>query len=273
MADSFDNKSTNEFEKTIVETVKTLASSIMAEDEARYKDVLNAIEKEYRRKFKDMDPEVFSTLITFDITEKLNQHLAYRFFPQYAQNCGVMFIVEHYNFISRQLSSVVTEGHNTSACCVDCARWLIKMYIKHLKDVTFIPDMSIDEKCYWKPMFGSGEDWMSLCESIERLYWGQTDAFFSTKEKLLNQSQYNNKDGKEAPCSAVAPIEDAESLADKLSLALSQLHGTCSACSHYSMYHLRGKCRNCRWDTANNSLSTEYEDNWQWCGITAEEKE
>lgn len=172
-------------ENAIIEAIKAMVSEFDVEDGTRYKGVVDGIQAKYGK--YDMNPEAFSALITFDIAEKLNHQAARRFFPQYAGNRGIMFIVEHYRFISAHLSKLVDVGHGHSACCADCSRWIIGEYIKHMHDVNYIPDMSIDEHCFWKPRFGSGVDWMAMCGAIERLYWGQPDEYIATRTKLLQQ--------------------------------------------------------------------------------------
>ncbi len=48
----------------------------------------------------------------------------------------------------------------------------------------------------------------------------------------------------------------------KLEIALSQLHGICSACKHYSAYHNQGACKICKYEKAR--MSDEVKDNWEW---------
>lgn len=68
--------------------------------------------------------------------------------------------------------------------------------------------------------------------------------------------------------SAISIIE--QSFAN-LNLAISQLHGTCSVCTHYTAYHQQGKCKNCYWDNANPACLREYQDdNWEWKGLKNE---
>lgn len=57
--------------------------------------------------------------------------------------------------------------------------------------------------------------------------------------------------------------EREKELEFKLSIALSQLHGLCSACAHYSAYHNRGKCKNCCYEHARHP-GVEVNDNWEW---------
>jgi len=177
----------NATEQSIMKVIKTMADNFDREDEQRYKDIVDTIQQRYND--YDMNPDMFASLVTFDIAEKLNEQAALRFFPQYASNRSIMFVIKHYDFFKRQLSMLVDAGHGTSVCRVDCARWLIKEYIKYSEsrnsNKAYTPNMVIDDKCYWKPCFGNGDDWMELCESIELLYWGQVDKFYDIRSRLL----------------------------------------------------------------------------------------
>lgn len=54
--------------------------------------------------------------------------------------------------------------------------------------------------------------------------------------------------------------------------AVRQLHGKCSSCIHYSKYHKKRKCENCKWDNANPACLREYQDdNWEWKGVDDDE--
>lgn len=66
-------------------------------------------------------------------------------------------------------------------------------------------------------------------------------------------------------------ISKAKNLFNNFNLAISQLHGKCSVCTHYTAYHQQGKCKNCCWDNANPACLKEYQDdNWEWKGLKNE---
>lgn len=55
-----------------------------------------------------------------------------------------------------------------------------------------------------------------------------------------------------------------ESQGAELDAAIKKLHGICSACTSYSMYHGRGKCATCRYDNINHGNPAHDNDNWEW---------
>lgn len=181
---------TDEESKVFAQIITEMCASFQKEDEQRYKAVVDAVEKKFAS--YNMTPEDFSVLVTFDILEKLNTQFVLRLFPQYAGNRNIQFVIEHYNFIYKQIGNLVDEAHGYSTCCFDCARWVIKEYIKHLQDKTYFPDMVIDEKCYWKPDFGTGDDWMRFCMAIQRLYHGEAKEFCEMRTRLLNVCKHAN---------------------------------------------------------------------------------
>jgi len=62
------------------------------------------------------------------------------------------------------IGSMITATEGTT-CYVDKLHWVIRSYCKWIRTGK-MPDMSIDVKCYWKPYFGSAEDWLALCEGV-----------------------------------------------------------------------------------------------------------
>ena len=133
-----------------------------------------------------------------------------------------------------------------------------------------------------------------IIENLEDIiYWDElTDPLKAKKIRdavllINNLSKENNKlkekltevelkrpieltgQGAESFCLAIQLSEMKQKL-DKVTLekdkAISQLHGKCSVCVHYSGHHQRGKCKNCMWDSNAAPCLIEYqEDNWEWC--------
>ena len=101
------------------------------------------------------------------------------------------------------------------------------------------------------------------------------DIFEKTYEKVQSEDEFESAmfarlrpvildDG--ASYSICNALEKSE-LQEKLNLAVSQLHGICSACKNYSSYHRKGKCRNCKFDNANPACLRWYQDDcWEWNG-------
>lgn len=61
-----------------------------------------------------------------------------------------------------------------------------------------------------------------------------------------------------------------EELSAKLDAAIDQLHGYCTACTHYTPNHNEGPCRTCKHEYY-HLLNNESLDNWEWCGPQKED--
>lgn len=170
----------------IKKVLTSLSDSIQMEEEDRYGGIARAIVQEYDRDEREMDPDTFAALISYDIVEKLHNQLTLKFFPQYAQNKKLLFAVQHYRFLKRHIEDMIAEK---SCCPADISRWVIKQYIAYLEAPSKLPDMTQTapngKACFWKPSFGTGEEWMAFCAALEELYYGHGEAFLFTREKLL----------------------------------------------------------------------------------------
>ena len=61
--------------------------------------------------------------------------------------------------------------------------------------------------------------------------------------------------------------EDLRQLKVERDAAVRDLHGKCSVCKHYSPYHGRGLCADCKYDFDEGKK----EDHWEWRGPQQEE--
>lgn len=170
----------------IKKVLTALSDDIQTEEEDRYGGIARAIAKEYDRDERDMDPDTFAALISYDIVEKLHNQLTRQFFPQYTQNRKLLFAVQRYRFLKCHIEDMIAEK---SCCPADVSRWLIKQYIAYLQDPAKLPDMTQTtpdgRACFWKPSFGTGEEWMAFCSSLEELYHGHSESFLFARGQLL----------------------------------------------------------------------------------------
>lgn len=170
----------------IKKVLTALSDDIQTEEEDRYGGIARAIAKEYDRDERDMDPDTFAALISYDIVEKLHNQLTRQFFPQYTQNRKLLFAVQRYRFFKCHIEDMIAEK---SCCPADVSRWLIKQYITYLEDPSKLPDMTQTtpdgRTCLWKPSFGTAGEWMAYCAALEELYYGHSESFFFARGKLL----------------------------------------------------------------------------------------
>jgi hypothetical protein len=94
-------------------------------------------------------------------------------------------LYKNYQFIDNNLLYFI-KGIEGSCCSADKTRWLIQSYREYILTGA-IPNMTIEERCYWKPKFGTGEQWMELCEGIVGLLYGEPKKYFDSMKELFKE--------------------------------------------------------------------------------------
>ena len=170
----------------IKNALEIIFNSLFDEDKAMEKDLESIFNKvvNSKRNFKDM--ELFNIFLMDRIDDAL-RILVGRLNPDSDRNKGkfnrLHFIYTNYGFLKSNLVFVVSQREG-DACCVDKTRWLINAYRDYiLEDI--LPDIKIGEKCYWKPGFGSGKQWMDFCDGLVHLYYGRPLQYLETIRELL----------------------------------------------------------------------------------------
>lgn len=99
----------------------------------------------------------------------------------------IIFFYKNYGFLESNVRELIIlkEG---SPCSSDKSRWILKSYRDFLVNDT-IPDMTIGEKCYWKPKFGTSRDWMDFCESLIHLHYGKPQRYLIAICNLIGENQ------------------------------------------------------------------------------------
>lgn len=152
----------------------------------------NEAKENYGDKIKELakiehlkDMEDYSCLIEFKIDEILRQVVSELNKEVTDRNkiFELYFLYKNYQYIDNNLSNLVRKKEGSS-CCVDKSRWLIKRYREYILNGT-IPDMTINEKCYWKPHFGTGQQWMNLCEGLDHFYCGNPSKYLQSLNELM----------------------------------------------------------------------------------------
>lgn len=93
------------------------------------------------------------------------------------------FIYANYSFLEGHIKQlcVLREG---SSCCADKARYILKMFLNYSID-GIIPEFDPTLEKYWIPNFGDNQMWMEYCDSLYLLYYGKTEKYFKSYNKLL----------------------------------------------------------------------------------------
>ena len=170
------------FEMELKNVVQGLASCALADAEREHKGFADqAIQL-----LPNADVETLATLIEYPLTQAYEQVLI-RFAPEAKENRKLRNALKVWSDIYEIVGDLVAEVHGTIACCKDCSRWIANRYIDYVSTGN-LPDMTIDEQCYYKPDFGSAEDWMRLCDKIVELHYGKAAEFATIYQELHNQA-------------------------------------------------------------------------------------
>jgi len=82
----------------------------------------------------------------------------------------VVFIYTNYTYIESNLSKFI-EIKEGSSCSADKSRWLTNALTNYYSKGTPI-DMTISDKCYWKPSFWTAEQWIEAFKALHNFYYG-----------------------------------------------------------------------------------------------------
>lgn len=130
------------------------------------------------------DMEYFDVLIKYKLDNALRVLIG-KLNPEVTDShklYKLYFLYNHYSYLDNSLSNFISQKEGR-ACCVDKSRWLIKKYKEYILEGK-IPDMTIDEICYWKPHWGTGQQWMNLCEGLLNFYYGISQLYFDSLKEL-----------------------------------------------------------------------------------------
>lgn len=104
------------------------------------------------------------------------------------ETSAILFLFLNYKYIENNILSFIyiKEG---STCSVDKSRWLIKSLFNYYATNTPI-DMTIDDKCYWKPGFWTADQWIELFNVLISFHYGDFNRYmFFLKKHWLPELQ------------------------------------------------------------------------------------
>lgn len=155
-------------------------SSVKQEINTDYNGVLERM----REAFPMDDPEHFSLFVMHKINGVLEELITSACPNISRENLHkIVFLYQHYDFIEHHLIWLV-ESREGGCCWADKTRWLLRAYQKYLQDGE-APNMMIGEKCYWKPEFGTGEQWIGYIDGIHRLYYGKPNEYLESLKSFF----------------------------------------------------------------------------------------
>ncbi|MFA7708499.1 MAG: hypothetical protein WCX73_06115 [Candidatus Pacearchaeota archaeon] len=109
----------------------------------------------------------------------------------------VVFLYTNYNYIENNLSKFI-EIKEGSSCSADKSGWLINALTNYYSKGTPI-DMTISEKCYWKPHFWTAEQWIEAFKALHNFYYGGFNEYMLFLQKnwlpllLEKENEKNSK--------------------------------------------------------------------------------
>lgn len=179
MNDSREHSSCNITQEELAKAVSQLAESLF-EDSMRSNA---AFVDEMRAKFPmEMSIESIHAIVGYSLDQALTAMVIDRF-PEAKNNRRLLCALMAWEKIYRITGNLVEFVRGTMVCCMDCGRWIANAYVRFIRTGD-LPDMTIGEKCFWKPEFGSAAEWMSLCESIVQMQYGRSQDFVAIYSKL-----------------------------------------------------------------------------------------
>jgi len=93
------------------------------------------------------------------------------------------FLYTNYSYMEHHISELC-ELREGSSCCVDKARFIIKMYLKYALTGE-IPDFNPSIEKWNEPNFGTYQEWIDLCDGLYKLYYGKPEDYFKSYNKLI----------------------------------------------------------------------------------------
>lgn len=93
------------------------------------------------------------------------------------------FIYEQYSYLEQNIEKLCVKKESHS-CSADKSRYILQMYLNYALTGE-IPEDSLKKGEYWKPRFGTLEQWMNYCDGLYRLYFGNPDEYLFAYKRLL----------------------------------------------------------------------------------------
>ena len=172
-------------EKVLEDLIEILLTSIR-EDGIPKKDFEKIVE-ELKDSYMTKNPESPSVCVFFKI-DQFKEYLAKAIMPEY-ENVEkkdlwkLILLWQDYNTIEHYLSSFISV-HEAICCSVDKGRWLLNNYMNYIINKEE-PDMEKKEKEYWKPSFGTFEEWFNFIDGYIKSRYSFYPEFLIASAKLF----------------------------------------------------------------------------------------
>ncbi|HDR7922569.1 hypothetical protein [Bacillus paranthracis] len=177
-----------DFESMMSNMLQALANSTNNEMVRKYNQEIQTTILKYEKFLKD--PSSFDSLINHELSEIL-EVCVLNLYPELEGNSfyRMSFLYQHYQFIELHLENFIEQAEG-SPCSTDKAKWIIENYRAFIISEE-IPTFKVEKKDWWKPKFGTGEQWMNLCDSLQGLYYGKPIKYLGAIQALMEALEKN----------------------------------------------------------------------------------
>lgn len=177
-------------EKNLEKLMESLATALSKENLPNdFDEIVDELKQTYICK----NAETASTCLFFKI-EKFEDQLVKQLMPKYEnvprKNLWKLeYLWQHFSQVEHYVSSFV-EKFEGCCCSVDKGRWLLNKYMNYLIKEE-IPDMKKKEKEYWKPSFGTFEEWYKFIDGYIESRYRYSHEFVLATAKLIEATEKN----------------------------------------------------------------------------------
>jgi len=164
-------------------------NAILASDKEKaekYDDFIKKLITQYGNQVKNT--EDFDILINYKITQILGFYVQKLLEDELSDKnrkstYSLCFLYRQYRFMENNIVELIASKEG-SPCSADKSRWILQCYKEFLINGK-LPDMGIEESCYWKPKFGTAKQWMEFCTGLESLYHGKPGKYLISLKALF----------------------------------------------------------------------------------------
>lgn len=175
-------------EKEIKDVVERIFQAIHDEEERENVGIIQEAAETLKQSKYDMrNPEMFNLFVGSKERAAMQALIKELHDPSECKDkYKPTFIFEMYSYLEQNIEKLC-ELKEKGGCSGDKSRYILSLYLDYAITGK-VKNSPVKKGQFWKPKFGSVEDWMSLCDGLYRLHFGNPKDYLKSYEKLL-QSQ------------------------------------------------------------------------------------
>lgn len=181
--------SVNLSDKEIEKGLNAIFESIFISEKKKAEDLYGELVGKLIDKHGDYvkDAEHFDILVNYGIEQVLELYIQRLLGSEINEDnvWKLLFFYKQYSFLENNITKLIVKKEG-SPCSADKSRWILRSYREYIISGN-LPNMEIGERCYWKPRFGTAQEWMDFCEALELLHYGNPEKYFVSIKALITQ--------------------------------------------------------------------------------------